>query len=480
MRKASVISMGRISAEQNKQTENPERKLKKKYYFTSTRVIAAGFFLVMLLGALLLMIPAATVEGETTTFLTAMFTSATSICVTGLVVVDTFSHWTLFGKIVILCMIQIGGFGVITVYAMLLITLKKRISLYDRALIQDYYNMNSIRGMIRFLLGVVKGTVIVELSGAVLYMFVFVPEMGFIRGAWVSLFTSVSGFCNAGIDIIGPSSLTGYRTNVPVNLITMMLIIMGGLGYVVWFDVAANIKKTIRQKMPWRTFLRRLNEHSRLVLTLTAVLITSGTLLVYIFEKNNPATLGGLSTGNKIMASMFQSVTFRTAGFATVPQDALTTNSCLVGLIYMFIGGSPVGTAGGVKTVTFFVLVLNTVSFIRNRDETVVFNRRITQKMINKATAVVTISLSVTLICVVLLLQTNDVTALSAAYEIFSATGTVGLSRSLTPSLNAAGQVIVIFAMYAGRIGPISMAIFFNTGRSKHHLKYLEGKFFVG
>ena len=177
---------------------------------------------------------------------------------------------------------------------------------------------------------------------------------------------------------------------------------------------------------------------------------------------------------------MFQSVTFRTAGFATVPQDALTTNSCLVGLIYMFIGGSPVGTAGGVKTVTFFVLVLNTVSFIRNRDETVVFNRRITQKMINKATAVVTISLSVTLICVVLLLQTNDVTALSAAYEIFSATGTVGLSRSLTPSLNAAGQVIVIFAMYAGRIGPISMAIFFNTGRSKHHLKYLEGKFFVG
>ena len=449
--------------------------------FTSTQVIAVSFLAAILLGALLLMLPFATAAGEETSFLTALFTSTTSICVTGLVVVDTFSHWTLFGKIIILLLIQIGGFGVLTIFATFLISMKKRISLRERSMIQDYYNQDSGQGMVRFLLQVVKGTFFVEGVGALLYMFSFIPEYGPVKGIWFSIFTSVSAFCNAGIDIFGPNSLIPYQTDLWINLVTMLMIVMGGLGYVVWFDVMLKNRMRKERNLSWKNTLRRLSEHSKLVISLTIVLILSGAALVLLFEYHNPETIGNMSLGDKILASLFQSVTFRTAGFATVPQAGLTDNTCLVGLIYMFIGGSPVGTAGGVKTVTLFMLVLNTVSFIRDRDEAVIFKRKITQKMINKATAVVMVSLTITLICTVALLQTNDVPLVSALYEVFSATGTVGLSRDLTSSLNAAGKLIIIFAMYAGRIGPISMAVFFNGKKSpKNKVGFVEGKFIVG
>lgn len=449
--------------------------------FTSTQTIALSFLGAILAGALLLMLPFATVSGQTTSFLTALFTSTTSICVTGLVVVDTFSHWTLFGKIIILALIQIGGFGVLTIFAMVLIQLRKHISLRDRSMIQDYYNQDTSSGMLRFLVRVVKGTLIVEGIGAALYLPVFIPEFGILKGIWVSVFNSISAFCNAGIDIIDANSLIPYQTNVWVNLVTMMLIIMGGLGYVVWFDVMATIELHKGNKHTPGTSFRRLSEHSKLVLVLTLVLILSGAAFVFAFEYHNPDTIGNMSLGDKILASLFQSVTFRTAGFCTIPQASLTNNTCLVGLIYMFIGGSPVGTAGGVKTVTIFILVLNTVCFIRDRDEAVIFNRKITQKMINKATAVVMVSLTITIACTIALLQTNDVPLVSALYEVFSATGTVGLSRNLTPTLNAAGRWIIIFAMYAGRIGPISMAIFFNVKKpAKNKVGFVEGKFIVG
>lgn len=440
-----------------------------------------GFLGAISIGSLLLMIPAATAPGQKTSFLTALFTATTSICVTGLVVVDTFSHWSFLGQAIILLLIQIGGFGVITLYSGLMMLFKKSFSLRTRLLIQDYYNLDSIQGLIRFLIKVIKGSFFVEGLGAVLYCFVFVPRFGFLKGLWVSVFNAVSAFCNAGMDVIGKTSLIEYQTNLPMNLITIFLIVSGGLGYVVWFDCLENLKKAWRQKYGPTVFWRRLGEHTKLVINLTLFFLISGTLLVLLFEWNNPQTIGELSLGKKILASFFQSVTFRTAGFATIPQEALTPSSCLVGCIYMFIGGSPVGTAGGVKTVTAFVVLLNVISFIRNRTEPVVFSRAVSEKLINKANAIVMSNLMLTITLIVALMQACEVPALSAAYEIFSATGTVGLSRGLTSSLNGAGMIIVMIGMYAGRIGPISMALFFSASRSeKNEIKFSNGHFIVG
>ena len=427
------------------------------------------------------MLPFATARGQHTSFSTAMFTATTSICVTGLVVVDTFSHWSIFGQIIVLILVQIGGFGVITLYSGIMLMLKKKFSLSTRLLIQDYYNLDSIHGLIKFLKRVIKDTLKVEGVGALLYSFIFIPKFGFFKGLWVSIFNSVSAFCNAGMDVMGPNSLIDYNTNIPVNVITITLIVLGGLGYVVWFDIIETAKLSCSKGYSPIVFWKKLSEHTRLVIHLTLFFLISGTLLVLGFEWNNPATIANLPLGNKILSSFFQSVTFRTAGFATVPQEALTPSTCLIGCIYMFIGGSPVGTAGGVKTVTIFVLFINALSFIRDRNETVAFNRAVSPELINKATAIITSILIVTIVLMLALMQTAQIPLLSAAYEIFSATGTVGLSRGLTSNLNLAGKIVVMIGMYAGRIGPISMALFFKTKRSsKNDIKYANGHFIVG
>ena len=453
----------------------------KRHKLTSTQVIALGFLAAIFLGCLFLLLPFATARGQHTGFMTALFTATTSICVTGLVVVDTFSHWSFAGQFVILLLIQIGGFGVITLYSMIMMFMKKKFSLSTRLLIQDYYNLDSISGLIKFLRRVIKDTLIVEGTGAVLYSFFFIPRFGFFKGLWISIFNAVSAFCNAGMDVIGPNSLINYKTNIFLNIVTITLIVLGGLGYVVWFDFIENFKRSLKHKYSPRAFWNRLGEHSKLVLFLTVFFLISGTILVLFFEWNNPETIGNLPIGQKILVSFFQSVTFRTAGFATVPQEALTPSTCLVGCIYMFIGGSPVGTAGGIKTVTIFVVLLNVFSFIRNRTEPVVFSRSVSEKLIAKASAIVMSNLLLTVVLIIALIQTTRVPALSAAYEIFSATGTVGLSRGLTGSLHSAGRIVVMIGMYAGRIGPISMALFFSTRRSdKNDIKFSSGHYIVG
>lgn len=452
----------------------------KRLHFSTTQVVMLGFAAAILAGALLLMIPAATAPGEHTDFITALFTATSSICVTGLVVVDTFSHWSLFGQVIVLLLIQLGGFGVITLYSVVIMLMHRRFSLGTHKMIQDYYDLDSVFDLRGFLKRVVVDTLIVEGLGAVAYAFVFVPQFG-LRGIWISLFNSVSAFCNAGMDVIGPDSLIPYRDNDAVNAITCTLIIVSGIGYIVWFDVLDSIKRTRKNGLGVRGFFSRLSPHSRLAIVLTLFLLMSGTILVFIFEYHNPDTIGTLSLWGKLRASFFQSVTFRTAGFATVPQASLTVPTSITGCVYMFIGGSPVGTAGGVKTVTMFVAVLNSVSFIRSRDETVVFSRRITSEMKNKATAIITVSFGFTMLLYVLMLWICKTDPVAAAYEIFSATGTVGLSQGLTPSLDTAGRLIVIAGMYAGRIGPISMGLFFSTGKSsKNLISFADGNFKLG
>ena len=416
---------------------------------SSAQIIPLGFFALILFGTVILALPISTAPGEKTSVLTALFTSTTSVCVTGLVVVDTFSHWSVFGQAVILLLIQLGGLGVITIYSAFILKLRKKMSLKDQILLMDAFNLSTPDGL-----------------------FGFLPRFGLVKGIWVSVFTSISAFCNAGIDIIGPNSLMDDVSAPLVLITTMLLIVIGGIGFIVWFDITACLRRGAK---------KRLSEHTKLVLSVTLALIMIGAAAIFILEGNNPMTLGKMSLGDKILNSFFQSVTFRTAGFASFSQKGLTESSAFIGLTLMFIGGSPVGTAGGIKTVTFYVILKNAVSFILNRNETVILNRRVNRSFVQEATAIMTVSLSVALVFTVLLCATNHVSITDGAYEIFSATATVGLSRELTPHVDRFGRVAIIICMYLGRIGPISLALFFRMRHSpKNSVSAAEGKFIEG
>ena len=447
----------------------------------SSQLIPLSFLGAIIIGTILLLLPIATADGKGTDLVTALFTSTTSICVTGLVVVDTFSYWSLFGKMVILVLIQLGGLGIITVTSVFILLFQKRFTLSQSIMLHDAFNLDSMDGLMKFLSGVIKGTLLVEFIGALIYMPIFIPQFGVLKGIWVSVFTAISAFCNAGIDIIGPNSLIDYNSNNLVLINTMFLIVMGGLGYVVWFDVNSGIKEGIRKHYSGKLVLNRLREHSKLVIRLTFTLIMVGAFGVFIMEYSNPDTIGDMSLWDKIINSIFQSVTFRTAGFASVPQQNLTEGTCAMGSLFMFIGGSPVGTAGGIKTVTFFMAIMNAVAFIRGRDENVIFGRKISSDLIRKSEAIIMVSFSVTFIMMLLIMITNKIGMIDAMYETFSATATVGLSRALTPTLNTVGRLLIITCMYLGRIGPISMALFFDYGCSnKNNVSFAKGRFFVG
>ncbi|MCR5484017.1 MAG: potassium transporter TrkH, partial [Clostridiales bacterium] len=312
-----------------------EKKRRTKVKMSSGQMIPLGFALIILIGAALLLLPVASADGHSAGPLTALFTSTTSVCVTGLVVVDTFSYWSLFGKIVILLLIQIGGMGVVMITSLFMAIIGQKISIRDRALIKDSFNLNSMSGIVGFLKKVAKGIFIVEGAGAVLYSIRFIPMFGFIKGLWKAVFTSVSAFCNAGIDVLGPDSLVPFWDDPLVLLTTMFLIFFGGLGFIVWFDLSDTLKKTGRKKGSLYGYFRRLNEHTKLVLTLTVFLILFGAAVVFLIEKDNDATLGKMPLGYKILNSFFQSVTLRTAGFSTVPQGNLREVTAFISCLFM-------------------------------------------------------------------------------------------------------------------------------------------------
>ncbi|MBQ7541269.1 MAG: potassium transporter TrkH [Clostridia bacterium] len=443
-------------------------------------LIPLSFLAAILVGTALLWLPISTAPGQHTGPLTALFTATTSVCVTGLVVVDTYIHWSLFGKVVILLLIQLGGLGVITVFSTLLLLLGRKFTLSDRTLLSETFNLNTRSGLIRFLRRVVTGTFLIEGIGAALYSIRFIPRYGAARGIWYAVFHAVSAFCNAGLDILGPDSLCGYSSDAFFLLVTMALIVSGGLGYVVWFDLTDSLRALLHPKDRRRGRLR-LTEHTKLVLRLTAVMIFCGAFLFFLTERRNPATIGAMPTGEAILNCLFQSVTLRTAGFSTFPQQSLGEISCLIGDVWMFIGGSPIGTAGGVKTVTVFIVFWNAVYYIGHRRSTAIFRRKISEEMVRKAAAIVVISALSTILMSVLLCVVSGAPLQDALYEMFSALATVGLSRALTPTLSGASRLLVVTGMYLGRIGPISMAIFFANVRSKGRgMEYAEGRFYVG
>ena len=428
---------------------------KRKITLSTTQIILLSFLVTILLGSLLLALPISSADGKAVPYLDALFTATTSTCVTGLVTLPTVSTWSVFGQIVILLLIQIGGLGIITIMSGLMMLLNRKMGIGDRLLIQDAFNLNTMAGLSKFVRNVLFGTLIIEGIGALLYMFVFVPEFG-AKGIWISVFNSVSAFCNAGIDIIAENSLCNYATNPLINLVTSALIILGGLGYIVWWDVLRVIKNSSSKN---RRLFRHLTLHSKIAIVTTLILIFGGGVLIFAFEYGNPATIGEMSLWDKIQVSMFQSVTTRTAGFATVPQENLTNASSVVSLILMMIGGSPVGTAGGMKTVTIAVLFCSAMATIRNKKNATVFGRCISADSIRKAVAVCVTFIIICLASTVLLMATSDAAALDAVYETVSASATVGLSRNLTATLNTVGKIIIVVTMYFGRVGPISLAV---------------------
>ena len=426
---------------------------------STTQIIMLSFLVVILVGSVLLALPISTKRGEPVGYLDALFTATTSTCVTGLVTLPTVTTWSWFGQIVILLLIQIGGLGVITIFAGIMIALNKRFGLKESQLIQDAFNLNSLSGLAKFVKRVILGTLIVEGIGAILYMFVFIPDYG-ARGIWISIFNSVSAFCNAGIDIIAENSLVGYATNPLVNAVTETLIILGGLGYIVWWDVVRVLKDWKRLKLKC---FQKLTLHSKIVLSITAILVFGGAALLLAFEYNNPLTIGNYSFFDKMQVALFQSVTTRTAGFATVAQENLTNPSAILCLLLMFIGGSPAGTAGGIKTVTIVVLIATAYTTIKNKNEVSLFNRDLTRQTVHKAVAVSGMSFCIMFVSTILLSLVTDAAALDILYETISATATVGLTRNLTGILNAWGKIIIIFTMYLGRVGPISLAFMFKS-----------------
>lgn len=433
----------------------------KKNKLNNTQMIAGAFLLTILIGAFLLMLPVSSRDGSVTDFIDALFMATTSVCVTGLVTVNVALHWSLFGKLVILVLIQLGGIGVITVLLLLLVIMGRRITMKERLLIQETYNLDTLSGLVKLIMRIAKGVLLVEGIGALFYSFVFVPEFGLGRGIFFSIFHSVSAFCNAGIDLIGSDSFVPYVTNPLINFTTMALIVVAGIGFPVWWDIV----RVIRMKKPHKW--RRLELHSKLALTSTAILLFGGALLFLIFEYNNPESFGPLGFGQKVMAACFQSVTTRTAGFCTVLQQNFTDASSMITLVLMFIGGAPAGTAGGIKVTTMAMFVLCIVATVKGRSEIEVFGRKIARGSVNTGIAIIMISLTVVFTDVLLLLAIDGKGLLDTVFEVVTAMGTVGLTRGITSELSWLGKLLIIITMYIGRIGPITMVLAFGIHRDR-------------
>lgn len=441
------------------------KEKKKSVRWNTLRITAAGFLSFIFFGGVILYLPVS--NTRPIAFMDALFTSVSAVCVTGLVTITPAVQFTLFGKLVLLLLIQMGGLGVIACAALFFFLLRRKITVRERVVLEETYGTGSLGGIVRLVRKVIWGTLFVEGLGAVLYAVQFIPEYGFIRGVWYSIFHAVSAFCNAGIDILGENSLAGYAVNPVINMTTILLIIVSGIGFTVWFDILENVRRLIHREEPGRWWFTRLRLHSKLAIIMTSVLILSGTVFIFFSEFHNPDTIGNMSLGQKAMASLFQSVTTRTAGFYTFSQGALHEESKLFCAILMFIGGSPGGTAGGVKTTTFAMLFLACLTFIRGGSDTECMGRRISVANFRTGFCVVMAAFTafITGTLAILFIEPDSITLVNVIYETASAVGTVGLTADLTPQLERLSQVILMVMMYVGRLGPLTLVLTF-AGKS--------------
>lgn len=435
------------------------------------QMIAGGFFLIILIGTMLLMLPCAAKPGQAASFTTALFTSASATCVTGLIVADTFTQWTLFGQIVILILIQIGGLGFITIGITVSMLLRRKIGLKERGLIRESFNIIELRGMVRLTKRVIYGTFFFEAAGAVILSACFIPKMGVAQGLYYGIFHSISAFCNAGFDLMGRyekfSSLTAYYDHPVVMITVMLLIVIGGIGFIVWNDLYEH-----------RLKFRKYSLHTKIVLTSTLTLIFGGAVIFYIIEGNR--LFMGMSVTGKILSSLFCSVTPRTAGFNTVDVGAMTDGGKLFTVILMFIGGAPGSTAGGVKVTTLIVLFIFIKATLQRTVGYNIFGRRLEDEALHKAAAVFCTNLTLAVTAVILLCGIQNFNGVDALLECFSAISTVGMTAGLTTQLNTASRLVVILLMYLGRVGSLSFAMSFTDKKKIAHIMQPAEKINIG
>lgn len=420
--------------------------------FNPARVLLTSFFCVIVIGAVILMMPAATVDGHGASVIDAFFTASSATCVTGLIVQDTGSYYSHFGQTIILILIQIGGLGIMTLSTLFAMILGRRLGLREEESMRGILDQSSSVQMYKLIVQIVKITLVLEFAGSVFLYVRWLPSLGSSEALRHSLFHSIAAFCNAGFSL-NTANLAGYVHDTYVNTIIILLIVFGGFGFVVIDDL---IKNT-RNLNPFSLRLSRLSVHTRLVLTTSAFLIISGTLFVFFFEFDN--TLLDLSIKDKLIASVFQSVTCRTAGFNTVDTGALRDITLYIFMILMFIGASPASTGGGIKTTTFAVLILAVRSMLTSREKVEIYSRTIPHQTVYKSIAIVIFSCSFFVLFSMLLLATQQGGFIDILFETFSAMGTVGLSTGITGTLNTFGKIVITVLMYIGRVGPLTVAL---------------------
>lgn len=463
------------------------REIKKK--IGTTKILLISLVGVIIVGAILLSLPICNKQPIEIT--DSLFVATSAVCVTGLTTVVPIEQFSVIGQIVLLALIQIGGIGFMTLIAIVLIAIGKKLNLSDKLIIRESLNQDSFKGLVKLVKKVCLYTFIIETIGACILAVRFIPEFGIRRGIWFSIFHSISAFCNAGFDLLGSNNLTPYSSDWLVCGTIMLLIIIGGLGFTVWDDIIENIKNKRK--------IKNLTVHTKIVLVMTAILLVFGTITTLMFEKDNLQTMGNDSLGTKILKSAFQSTTLRTAGFFTMPQKELTSVSKFMAMCLMFVGGSPASTAGGIKTVTLGVIILLVINYIKGRQDTNIFNTRISQGAINRAIIVFAISMFIIVMAISLLLISEDMeieqsinedlatyfnlTFMDIAFEVISAFATVGLTLGITTKLTLAGKFIIIGLMIIGRLGPvtISIALFKKHKEVKQpKAQYPQGNILIG
>ena len=432
-----------------------------------SQILAGGFFIIILIGAFILNMSFSSAKGESIGFLDALFTSTSSVCVTGLIVADTGTYWSNFGKFVIMLLIQIGGLGFMTIATLGVIISGEKLSYSKKLLIQDSLSSEKTSDIIKFCKKIILVSLFIELVGAICLSIAFVPEFGFLKGVCYGIFHSVTAFCNAGFDIMG-NSLTAYFNNPIVNISIMLLIILGGLGFSTIFD--------INRKRAFKKF--RLN--TKIILITTAILIVIPTFLFFIFEMNNPKTLGNMNLGEKILASLFQVVSPRTAGYNTIELSQMYDSTKFLTIILMFIGGAPASTAGGLKTTTFALIIISVYCLFKQKSEIEIFGRTVPFKNLNKALVSLVIGFTLVITGTMIILSYSDFDFLTVLYEVTSAYATVGLTLGITTKLNAICKITLIILMFMGRVGSLTVLYSFIKTDSKKKYKYPKEEINIG
>lgn len=442
--------------------------------------IALGFLSVILVGSVLLSLPIA--QQMPVSYLDNLFIATSAVCVTGLSPLVVAESYTIFGQVIIILLMQIGGLSLMTFIALFLIAIGSKLNVSDKIVMQETLNRTTLADITSFIKFIIKYTLFFQLIGIIFLSIRFIPEFGGVDGLYKAIFISISAFNNAGFDILGAVSLQRYVSDPIINFTVMTLIIMGGLGFSVWFDLRKS-SKSILKHIPVKRVMTQLRVHVKLVLLVTFILIFSGWLYIFLVEFNNPLSLGPLSLGDKLMASLFQSVTLRTAGFSTLDIGLLRPATLMMMMLFMFIGGSPGGTAGGIKTTTFALVILYVITELRNKDSLVLYNKTISRDVLRRAVTILVLSVGIVFTGIIALSLVQNTSFLPLVFEAFSAMGTVGLSMGITSSLNGWAKGVIIILMFIGRIGPVAIAYTLKSNRVMRRanlVEYPQGQVIVG